>query len=121
MSLESKAMIGCSMNPMRVAVPGFGNVNLPEIPYCFGRKNSTSLSMRYCTVACRCRAMLRMEDRIRRLCSQILATSKDEEIEPLLVELREALRQHIERLRRRLGSYPLLVERRQRKHNSAAE
>jgi hypothetical protein len=58
--------------------------------------------------------MLRMEDRIRNLCSQLLATKKDEEIEPLLVELREALRQHIERLRRRLGSYPFLVERRQR-------
>jgi hypothetical protein len=55
-----------------------------------------------------------MEDRIRNLCSQLLATKKDEEIEPLLVELREALRQHIERLRRRLGSYPFLVERRQR-------
>jgi hypothetical protein len=58
--------------------------------------------------------MLRMEDRIRKLCSQILATKKDEEIEPLLVELRGALRQHIERLRRRLVSYPFLVERRQR-------
>ncbi len=58
--------------------------------------------------------MLRMEDRIRKLCSQILATKKDEEIEPLLVELRRALRLHIERLRRRLGSYPFLVERRQR-------
>jgi hypothetical protein len=58
--------------------------------------------------------MLRMEDRIRKLCSQILATTKDEEIEPLLVELRQALRLHIEGLRRRLGSYPFLVERRQR-------
>jgi regulator of replication initiation timing len=57
-----------------------------------------------------------MEDRIRKLCSQILAATKDEEIEPLLVELREALRLHIESLRRRLGSYPFLVERRQRSH-----
>jgi hypothetical protein len=60
--------------------------------------------------------MLRMEDRIRRLCSQILATTKDGESELLLVELREALRQHIECLRRRLGSYPFLVERRKRKY-----
>lgn len=58
--------------------------------------------------------MLRMEDRIRRLCSQILATTEDEEVEPLLVELREALCQYIERLRGRLASYPFLVERRQR-------
>jgi|HubBroStandDraft_2_1064218.scaffolds.fasta_scaffold53105_2 hypothetical protein len=60
--------------------------------------------------------MLRMEDRIRRLCSEILATTKDEEVELLLVELREALRQHIERLRGRLSSYPFLVERRQRNY-----
>jgi hypothetical protein len=60
--------------------------------------------------------MLRMEDRIRRLCSQILAATTDEEIEPLLVELREALSQHIERLRRHLGSYPFVVERRNRNH-----
>ena len=65
--------------------------------------------------------MLRMEDRIRRLCSQILAATEDEEVEPLLVELREALFQYIEGLRGRLASYPVLVERRKRNHISTAE
>jgi len=60
--------------------------------------------------------MLRMEDRIRRLCSEILATTEDEEVEPLLVELRGALCQYIERLRGRFASYPFLVERRKRNH-----
>ncbi len=60
--------------------------------------------------------MLRMEDRIRRLCSQILANTEDEEIEPLLVELREALCLYIECLRGRLASYPFLMERRKRNH-----
>lgn len=72
--------------------------------------------MRYCTVECRCRAMLRMEDRIRKLCSELLTATKDEEIEPLLVELREALSQYIERLRGRFSSYPFLVERRKRNY-----
>ncbi len=58
--------------------------------------------------------MLRMEDRIRRLCSQLLAITDDEELRPILIELREALHQHIERLRERFGAYPLLVERRAR-------
>ena len=58
--------------------------------------------------------MLRMEDRIRRLCSELLATRDDEEIGPILAELRHALHQHIERLRERFGAYPLLVERRAR-------
>lgn len=58
--------------------------------------------------------MLRMEDRIRRLCSQLLAAEGDEELRPILIELREALHQHIERLRERFGAYPFLVERRAR-------
>ncbi|MFZ0276987.1 MAG: hypothetical protein WA899_02825 [Candidatus Sulfotelmatobacter sp.] len=55
-----------------------------------------------------------MEDRIRRLCSQLLAAEGDEESGPILIELREALHQHIERLRERFGAYPFLVERRAR-------
>jgi hypothetical protein len=55
-----------------------------------------------------------MEDRIRRLCSEILATKGDEDVRPILVELREALRLHVERMRRRFGAYPFLVERRAR-------
>jgi hypothetical protein len=58
--------------------------------------------------------MLRVEDRIRRLCSQLLATTDDEELKSILVELREALHKHIERLRQRFGAYPFLVERRAR-------
>jgi hypothetical protein len=59
-----------------------------------------------------------MEDQIRRLCTQILATNKDEEIGPLLVELRQALHRHIEGIRARLGNYPFVVERRVRNGNS---
>lgn len=70
---------------------------------------------RYWTVWDR-RAMLRMEDKIRRLCSELLAKRDDEEVGPILVELRHRLHQHIERLRERFGAYPLgvLVERRAR-------
>ena len=62
--------------------------------------------------------MLRMEDRIRRLCSELLAKKDDEEVGPILVELRHALHEHIERLRERFGIYPLLVERRARNDTS---
>jgi hypothetical protein len=58
--------------------------------------------------------MLRMEDRIRRLCSELVAKSGDEEVVPILAELREALHQYIDRLRERFGAYPLLIERRAR-------
>jgi hypothetical protein len=53
-----------------------------------------------------------MEDKIRRLCAELLATTDDEEIRPILVELRNALHQHIERLRSRFVSYPVFIERR---------
>jgi hypothetical protein len=55
-----------------------------------------------------------MEDKIRRLCSELLATRDDEEIGPILVELRHALHEHIKRLRARFGAYPFSVERRAR-------
>jgi hypothetical protein len=58
--------------------------------------------------------MLRMEDRIRRLCSQLLAAKGDEESGAILIELREALHKHIEHLRERFRAYPFLVERRAR-------
>lgn len=54
--------------------------------------------------------MARNEDKIRRLCSELLAKRSDEDFGPLIVELRDALHQHIENLRESLGSYPLLVE-----------
>ena len=58
--------------------------------------------------------MRRVEDKIRKLSAQLLAVEEDEELRPMLVELREALHQHIERLRARLADYPILVERRVR-------
>lgn len=41
----------------------------------------------------------RLEDRIRDLCSKTLA-APDDELEPLILELKAALREHAERLRR---------------------
>jgi hypothetical protein len=61
--------------------------------------------------------MLRMEDKIRRLCLELLAKKGDEEVGPILVELREALHLHIERMRERFGAYPFLVERRTRNYS----
>jgi hypothetical protein len=40
-----------------------------------------------------------MVDKIRSLCAQILATLDDDEVGPILIELRDALHQHIEYLR----------------------
>jgi hypothetical protein len=57
-------------------------------------------------------AMRRVQDKIRSLSEQLLAAEEDKELGPMLVELREALHQHIERLRARLAGYPILVERR---------
>ena len=56
--------------------------------------------------------MRRVEDKIRKLSAQLLAVEEDEELRPMLVELREALHQHIQRLRARLADYPIVVERR---------
>ena len=58
--------------------------------------------------------MRRVEDKIRRLSAQLLAVEEEKELGPMLVELREALHQHIERLRARLADYPIVVERRVR-------
>jgi hypothetical protein len=55
--------------------------------------------------------MRRTEDKVRSLCTQILAV-KDDELRPILVELRDALHQHVERLRGRLLEYPIALERR---------
>jgi hypothetical protein len=58
--------------------------------------------------------MPRMEDKIRRLCAQLLTKKNDEELIATLVELRDALHEHIECLRQRFAQYPLVVERRVR-------
>jgi hypothetical protein len=75
---------------------------------------SVTLASRHCVPGCGS-AMLRMEDKIRRLCTQLLAAKgkdDDEEFRAILAELREALRQHIESLRSRFATYPLVIERR---------
>jgi hypothetical protein len=59
-------------------------------------------------------AMRRVEDKIRKLSEQLLAAEEDKELEPMLVELREALHQYIQRLRTRLANYPIVIERRVR-------
>ena len=71
------------------------------------------LRSRYWTVWYR-RAMLRMEDKIRGLCLELLSKTGDEEVGPILTELREALHQHIKLLRERVSAYPYFVERRGR-------
>ena len=58
--------------------------------------------------------MRRVEDKIRSLCTQVLATDDEDELGPMLLELRRALRQHIEHFRGRIPNYPFLVERRAR-------
>jgi len=59
-------------------------------------------------------AVPRVEDKIRELCAQVLATEDEDELRPMLVELQNALRQHIQHLRSRFANYPFLVERRVR-------
>ena len=54
----------------------------------------------------------RMEDKIRELSQQLLTATSDQEMTWILAELRLALRQHVERLRARVASYTVMVERR---------
>src|SRR5258708_38098974 len=58
--------------------------------------------------------MRRLEDKIRRLCTQVLATDDEDALRPMLVQLRSPLHQHDERFRGRIANYPFLVERRTR-------
>ena len=53
----------------------------------------------------------RLEDRIRVLSEQ-LVKAQDEEFQRIAVELRAAINEHIERIRTRLGQYPLADDRR---------
>ena len=55
----------------------------------------------------------RREDKIRRLCNELLAATADEE-QQILADLRNLLHQFIENLRARVAAYPRLVERRVR-------
>jgi len=56
--------------------------------------------------------MRRMEDKIRSLCHQIVATKDDAKLRVILRELREAVHLHIESLRARLIQYPTIREKR---------
>jgi hypothetical protein len=54
----------------------------------------------------------RVEDKLRALCTQLLAVNNDKELHPIVVELRNGLHQHY--LGKMLCPYPFLVERRKR-------
>ncbi len=60
-------------------------------------------------------AMRRTEDKIRESWAQLFATQDDNGHANILVELQDALHQHIEQLRVRVAKYPAVVERRSRK------
>jgi len=63
----------------------------------------------------------RIEDKIRKLCKELLAGKDDDQQIQKLVELRAALHLHIERLRIRAAHYPMVLERRQQAAVSPAE
>jgi DNA-binding NarL/FixJ family response regulator len=56
----------------------------------------------------------RAEDRIRELCVEIVTTANDQKLEAALVELRDALRRHVEQFRARLAQFPTVSNRRLR-------
>jgi two-component system, chemotaxis family, chemotaxis protein CheY len=57
----------------------------------------------------------RTEDRIRELCTRVIATDDNAALETMLSDLRECLHRHVESFRARLVKYPVLSERRTRK------
>jgi hypothetical protein len=57
----------------------------------------------------------RMEDRIRQLCEQAVTEEDPAKLRRTLVDLRDAIHQHVGHLRTRLGGYPVASERRDRK------
>jgi len=50
-----------------------------------------------------------LERRIRELCAQVVAAQDSEDFQPILSELREALREHAGRLQNLVAEYPFLV------------
>lgn len=46
-----------------------------------------------------------LEERIQQLCSDVIATDQDEELNRLCLELRDALNEHIGHLRQRVAAY----------------
>ncbi len=57
----------------------------------------------------------RMEDTIRQLCEQAISEKDPDKLRHTLVELRNAIHQHVGHLRTKLAAYPVTVERRERK------
>ena len=49
-----------------------------------------------------------LERRIRELCAQAVAARDNNEVQPILAELREALREHVEQLKSMVAEYPFL-------------
>ena len=56
----------------------------------------------------------RMEDKIRQLCEQAVAEKDPAKLRRTLIDLRDALHQHIGRIRTKLVDYPVALERRNR-------
>lgn len=54
----------------------------------------------------------RLEDKIRRLCAEVAAGKDNSALVPKLVELRQALHDHIQRIRAKTMFYPIPFERR---------
>jgi len=55
----------------------------------------------------------RLEDRIRKLCVEAVATSDPDELNVVLEQLNAALHDHVGRLRKLAAGYPVPIERRQ--------
>ena len=48
----------------------------------------------------------RLDDHIQQLCLQLVATDDEEEVRRLCSELKQAINEHVGRMRERLKSYP---------------
>jgi hypothetical protein len=51
-----------------------------------------------------------LDRRIRELCAQAVATTDADALQPILAELRAALREHNEDLQRIIAEYPFLID-----------
>jgi hypothetical protein len=85
-------------------------VELPDVPYCTDAGIRISLALRPVSSVQRS-AMFRHGRQNPKPSATSNATS-DQEMTWILAELRLALRQHVERHRARVASYPVMVERR---------
>jgi len=56
----------------------------------------------------------RVEDMIRDLCERAVDEKDPAKLQRILLQLRDALHQHIGRIRTKLSAYPVTIERRQR-------